>query len=47
MTDLIVRKMRFAFADHRVPFAKGGRTDQDNGTCKCPHHNRHKADTVV
>ena len=28
--------------DHRVPYAKGGRTDQSNGGLKCPHHNRYK-----
>jgi 5-methylcytosine-specific restriction endonuclease McrA len=28
--------------DHIIPRAKGGRTDQDNGQLKCPHHNRHK-----
>jgi hypothetical protein len=32
--------------DHRLPYTKDGRTDQDNGDCKCPHHNRHKGDTV-
>jgi hypothetical protein len=32
--------------DHRVPYAKGGRTDQANGALKCPHHNRQKSDTL-
>jgi hypothetical protein len=32
--------------DHRVPYAKGGRTDQTNGALKCGHHNRHKSDTI-
>jgi hypothetical protein len=32
--------------DHRLPYGKGGRTDQDNGNLKCGHHNRHKADNV-
>jgi hypothetical protein len=29
--------------DHLVPYARGGRTDQNNGNLKCGHHNRHKA----
>jgi hypothetical protein len=33
--------------DHQLPYAKGGRTDQSNGNCKCGHHNRHKADTTT
>jgi hypothetical protein len=32
--------------DHRLPYTKDGRTDQNNGDCKCGHHNRHKGDTV-
>jgi hypothetical protein len=32
--------------DHRLPYTKHGRTDQNNGDCKCGHHNRHKSDTV-
>jgi hypothetical protein len=32
--------------DHIVPYAKDGRTDQNNGGLKCRHHNRHKADTM-
>jgi hypothetical protein len=32
--------------DHIRPDSRGGRTDQDNGTCLCPHHNRYKADTL-
>jgi hypothetical protein len=32
--------------DHRLPYTKDGRTDQNNGDCKCGHHNRHKSDTV-
>jgi HNH endonuclease len=32
--------------DHLVPYASGGPTDQTNAALKCPHHNRHKGDTV-
>jgi hypothetical protein len=32
--------------DHRLPYTKDGHTDQDNGDCKCGHHNRYKGDTV-
>jgi hypothetical protein len=28
--------------DHIQPHAQGGPTTQDNGECKCGHHNRHK-----
>jgi hypothetical protein len=28
--------------DHLLPYTRDGRTDQDNGALKCPHHNRHK-----
>jgi hypothetical protein len=30
--------------DHRLPYTKDGHTNQNNGDCKCGHHNRHKSD---
>jgi hypothetical protein len=32
--------------DHIVPYARDGRTDQNNGGLKCRPHNRHKGDTL-